>query len=565
MSMKFHIFNSINVFTMKSIYSKLFFTFLLLISATGHIAAQVNEKTYDDLIQAQYKSDEPGTAVLIARDGQIIYRKAFGMANLELGVPMKPEMVFEIGSMTKQFTAVSILMLEEQGKLQLDDDITKYIPGYPTHGYKITIHHLLTHISGIKSYTSMESWFGLWRKDMKPMEVIDISKDEPMDFAPGEKFLYNNSAYVILGYIIEKASGQSYEDFITENIFKPLKMENTYYGSHSRIIKNRASGYQEGPDGFVNAEYLSLTQPYSAGSVMSNVDDLLKWKQAIESNQLVSAATIQKAFTDYKLNNGQPIHYGYGWFLNEIQGSPTIEHGGGIFGYTTNGIWLPQEKVCVIMLTNRDDVGPDDISIRLAAVTIGKPYDENIPEFPVKPNILESYIGVYDFEDGSTRSIIFEDGVLYSQRSGSSRIKIIPVSETLFSYDGSFSTIEFSKGTNGSVEARFSNRVEKYKGTKTDRPLQTRQAIQMEASQMEPFTGIYDVQPGFALTVTLKDGHLMVQATGQDSFEIFPESPTKFFLTVVDAQIEFFRNDQGQVEYLILYQGGLEIKGVRSI
>jgi hypothetical protein len=130
-------------------------------------------------------------------------------------------------------------------------------------------------------------------------------------------------------------------------------------------------------------------------------------------------------------------------------------------------------------------------------------------------------------------------------------------------YDGSFSTIEFSKGANGSVEARFSNRVEKYKGTKTDRPLQTRQAIQMEASQMEPYTGIYDVQPGFSLTVTLEDGHLMVQATGQDKFEIFPESPAKFFLTIVDAQIEFFRNGQGQVEYLILYQGGQEIKGVR--
>lgn len=260
--------------------------------------------TFDEMISSQYKADEPGAAVLLCKDGQTIYRKGFGMANLELGVKMQPEMVFEIGSMTKKFTAVAILMLQEQGKLSTSDDITRFIPDYPTQGHNITIHHLLIHTSGIKSYTSMTEWMPLWRKDLKPMEIIDIFKDQPMDFAPGEKFLYNNSGYILLGYIIEKASGMPYEDFIEQNIFKPLKMDNTYYGSHLRIIPGRAYGYQKGENGFVNAEYLSLTQPYAAGSIMSNVDDLLKWQVAIDNGVLLKAETMDLAFTDHPLNNG---------------------------------------------------------------------------------------------------------------------------------------------------------------------------------------------------------------------------------------------------------------------
>jgi len=157
----------------------------------------------------------------------VLYRKAFGMANLELSVPMGVENVFEIGSITKQFTAVSILMLMEQGKLNLEDEITKYIPDYPTHGKKITIHHLLNHTSGIKSYTSMKSFIATAAIDKTPEELIDVFKNEPMDFDPGEKWLYNNSGYIILGHIIEEISGKSYEDFVTANIFNPLKMENS--------------------------------------------------------------------------------------------------------------------------------------------------------------------------------------------------------------------------------------------------------------------------------------------------------------------------------------------------
>lgn len=549
---------------MKSILNCRIFIILMLISGSfPMLSAQKPEKDFDEFIRSQYKTDEPGAAVLVARDGKVIYRKGFGMANLELNTAMKPEMVFEIGSMTKQFTAVSILMLMEQGKLNLSDEITRFIPDYPVHGHKITIHHLLIHTSGIKSYTGMMEWAPLWRKDMQPMEMIDLFKGQPMDFAPGEKYLYNNSAYFLLGYIIEKASGLTYPRFLEENIFKPLQMNNTYYGSHKQIIPNRAAGYQN-QNGFTNAEYLSLTQPYSAGSIMSNVDDLLKWQTAINENRLVKKGTIQLALTGYTLNDGNPIHYGYGWSLNEINGSPTIEHGGGIFGYTTNGIWLPNEKVYVVMLTNRDDISPGDISTRLAAMAIGKPYPVQESGIAVKAVTLQSHAGVYEFEDGSVRSIIFEDGILYSQRQGSSRFKLIPMAENRFAFENSFSSLEFIDDRDSKKIVVFKNRIDEVRGVKTDKVIAEKEEITLTPEKMEPFVGEYEIQPGFSLKVTLENGHLMTQATGQEKFEIFPESDSKFFLKVVDAQIEFVSNQSGKIDSLILYQGGQKIKGVKK-
>jgi CubicO group peptidase (beta-lactamase class C family) len=537
---------------------------LLSLMVTLHLTAlaQPNEAVIDKLISDVYKPGEPGAALLIAEKGKVVYRKAFGMADLELNVPMKPEMVFEIGSMTKQMTAVAVLMLMEEGKLSLQDEITKYIPDYPVQGHKITIHHLLTHTSGIKSYTSMQEWQPLWRNDMTPEEMIDLFKNQPMDFAPGEHYLYNNSAYFMLGYVIEKASGMSYGKFLKERIFEPLKMNNSYYGSHEQIIQGRASGYQKKED-FVNAEYLSLTQPYAAGSVMSNVDDLLTWQMAVRDNKLVKNETIQLAFTDYRLNDGKPIHYGYGWGLNDINGSPTIEHSGGIFGYTTNGIWLPEEDVYVVMLTNRDDIGPGDISTRVAAIAIGKPYPSAGSSVSLSQDVLRSLEGVFEFEDGSVRKFFVEDGQLMSQKQGSAKFRLIPLSEKLFSYENSFSTVEFSTMA-GKRKAVFKNRIDAFTGELSDKKIAENAEISLSPEQMKPFVGVYEVQPGFSLTFTLEDGHLMTQATGQEKFEVFPSSENTFFLKVVDARIEFQRNAEGVVDALMLYQGGAEIRAVKK-
>jgi CubicO group peptidase (beta-lactamase class C family) len=240
---------------------------LAIVMLTGYgVYSQDLSYKLDTTIQNQIDPDGPGVTVLIRHNGDIIYKKAFGMANIEQGIKMEPGHVFRIGSITKQFTACAILRLVEEGKISLEDDITKYLPGYPTEGRKINIEHLLTHTSGIKSYTGMEKWTDeLRRKDFKPLELIEYFKVDTLEFEPGEKFAYNNSAYFILGYIIEKVSGMSYEDYIEHNFFMALGMDNSYYDHPEEIIPMRVSGYEMKGDTLINAPYLSMTQPYAAG------------------------------------------------------------------------------------------------------------------------------------------------------------------------------------------------------------------------------------------------------------------------------------------------------------
>ena len=327
--------------------------------------AQNLESKIDSLLQSKYPANAPGATFLISKKGNIIYKKAFGLSNLELNVPMQTKNVFEIGSMTKQFTAISILMLAEKGKLNLDDDITKFIPDYPTKGYKITIHHLLTHTSGIKDFTRIKGLNEISKKDVTPIELIDFFKNESMDFVPGEQFNYNNSGYIILGYIIETITGQSYADFVEEQIFKKLGMTTSLYASHNKVIQNRASGYQN-KEAYVNSREISFTLPYASGSLMSTIDDMYNWQEAIKNNLLISKEMTQRAFTNYTLNNGENINYGYGWHLKTINGLSTREHGGAIFGFKSMGVYIPISDIYVIGLNNCDCNSPTQITREIA-------------------------------------------------------------------------------------------------------------------------------------------------------------------------------------------------------
>lgn len=347
---------------------KLFSMFLLLFCST--IDAQFQEKKIDSLITTEFNDPNgPGGAFIIAHKGKTIYWKAFGKANLELNVNMTPDNVFQIGSMTKQFTSVAVLMLEQQGKLNVNDPISKYIKDYPS-GDKITIHHLLTHTSGIKDFTKMKAISTIAQKEMKPEMMVDFFKNEPVDFAPGEKFDYNNSGYVVLGYIIELTSGQTYEDFIRKNIFEKAGMTHSYYATDRQIIPKRAYGYHQKEHGFVNKTVINFSVPFSSGSLMSTVDDLLKWQKALNQNILLNPAETKKAFQKYKLNSGEEFTYGYGWHLKDINGSPDREHGGSIFGFKSMGVYIPGEDIYVIGLSNCDCHSPTEITRSMAKIAL---------------------------------------------------------------------------------------------------------------------------------------------------------------------------------------------------
>ena len=398
------------------------------------------------------------------------------------------------------------------------------------------------------------------RRDMTPTEIIDFFKNEPMDFDPGEKFLYNNSGYIILGHIIEVVSGESYADFVQKNIFDKVGMNNSYYGSMKKIIKNRASGYQQNGSEYVNADYLSLTLPYAAGSLMSNVDDLLKWQKALNTNQLITRKSYEKAINGSSLNSGEHIGYGYGLGAGTLQGSKSISHGGGIFGYTTQGIYMPEEDVFVSVLTNCDCKSPGGVANKIAALAIGKPFPNKADAITLSEDKLKKWEGTYEFPDGAIRFITVENGKIYSQREGSTKLEIYPMTETQFIFEDGDITYNFSMNK-GKKQAEFIT-DETFIGHEIDKAPPAEQVeITLAPDILKQYIGKYELQPGFVIEVSVQGSQIFAQATGQPQFEIFAESEDNFFLKVVKAKLVFSKDDEGNVNMATLHQGGQQMPG----
>lgn len=348
----------------------LLFLSILTFRPFGTVSAQSFETKIDSLILKDFSDKNgPGGVFMVAHRGKITYQKAFGKANLELNVNLTTENVFQLGSITKQFTAIAILMLEEQGKLNVNDAVSKYVPDYPA-GNSITLHHLLTHTSGIKDFTKIKTLSDIAQKEMSPKMMVDFFKNEPVDFAPGEKFDYNNAGYVLLGYIIELVSGERYEDFIKKYIFDRVGMKHSYYASDRKVINNRAYGYHKKEFGYVNKTVISFSVPFSSGSLMSTLGDMLKWQNALNQQLLINAKETNRAFGTYKLNNGEAFTYGYGWHIKEINGIPIRAHGGSIFGFKTMAVYIPSEDIYVIGLSNCDCNSPTKVTEDMATLAL---------------------------------------------------------------------------------------------------------------------------------------------------------------------------------------------------
>ena len=342
----------------------------LLLSQFCLVSAQKFENKMDSLISSEFKETEgPGLVFLVAKNGKPIYEKAIGKANLELNVDMATNQVFQIASMTKQFTAVAALILEEQGKLSVNDAVSKYIPDYPN-GNNITLHHLLKHTSGIKDFTKIKALKDISQKEMTPKMMVDFFKNEKVDFLPGEKFEYNNSGYVLLGYIIELVSKESYATFLQKNIFEKAGMNHTLYATDRQIVKNRAYGYHKKESGYVNKTVISYSIPFSSGALMSTTEDLLQWQNALTQNKLLKKESLEKAFRKYKLNNGEEISYGYGWHIKDILGTVSREHGGHLFGYKSMAVYIPSKDIYAVTLSNCDCNSPTEITRKIAEIAL---------------------------------------------------------------------------------------------------------------------------------------------------------------------------------------------------
>src|SRR6185437_11162283 len=280
----------------------------------GHVAelrAAMRKPEFDDVMNGFVRPDGPGAAVAARQGGEVVHSAGYGLANIEWGIPVDTETVFRIGSITKQFTAAAILKLAAEGKLGIDDPLERHLPDYPVGERRITLRHLLNHTSGIKSYTAMPVFAEVMRRDLPLAESIALFKDAPADFAPGERFLYNNSGYLLLGAVIEAASGKSYEAYLGEAFFAPLGLTRTSYLHNDPIVAKRASGYTLAPM-LRNAAPLSMTLPHAAGAMGSTAEDLLAWELALRGGRVVAPTDYQAMTSPGQLNDGSPIQYGFG-------------------------------------------------------------------------------------------------------------------------------------------------------------------------------------------------------------------------------------------------------------
>jgi len=344
---------------------------------------QTKADKLDKLMSTYAEYGKFNGSVLVAEKGKVIYKKGFGLANIEWNAPNQPDTKFRLGSITKQFTAMAIMQLVEKGKLKLDVPISTYLPDYPKKsGDIITIHHLLTHSSGIPEVTEFPG-FGrdVSRNTFSPAELVKLFADSTLQFKPGEKFAYSNSGYMLLGYIIEKVTGKSYEQVLQENIFTPLKMNNTGYDHPRALLKNRASGYDQNGRLFVNTGYIDTSVPYAAGALYSTVEDLYLWDQALYANQLLRKENMNLLFTKH-ISSGGNYHYGYGWGLGAInlgntsESIETVGHSGAINGFITQLTRIPSDKSFIVLLNNTGSAAPlGEMITSIMAILYDKSYN----------------------------------------------------------------------------------------------------------------------------------------------------------------------------------------------
>jgi len=404
----------------------------------------------EKIIQSYVADHKFMGSVLVARDGKTLLDKGYGFANLEWQIPDTPTTKFRIGSITKQFTAASILLLEERGKLKTDDPVKKYMPDAPAAWDKVTIFHLLTHTSGIPSFTSFPDLPKRQLEAMTPQQLVDWFRDKPLEFEPGTKWNYSNSGYVLLGYLIEKISGQSYADFVQQNIFTPLGMKDSGYDSNSAIIERRAAGYAPGKNGPENAGFVNMTVPLSAGGLYSTTEDLLRWEQGLFGGKLLSPASLAKMTTPFKED------YAFGLGVSSQGGHKAITHDGGIQGFNTSMIYYPDEKLVIEVLANINGPAAGQIAAALGKVAHGEKVvlTSERKEITLAPQVLQKYVGNYELTVQSQSFpfvITLEEGKLLAKLDNQPRFPIFPESEILFFYKIVDGQIEFIKDDKGAI------------------------------------------------------------------------------------------------------------------
>lgn len=407
---------------------------IISILITGLCICQLNtalalqndvQQKVNDYINAHTQMNQFSGSILIAKNGQIIVNKGYGFANYEFDVKNTPQTKFRIGSLTKGFTAVAILQLEEDSLLSVDNKLQKYMPDYPR-GDEITIQHLLTHTSGVPNHTEFED-FNKERRVFRYniLETIETFKNKPLEFNPGEMFKYCNSNYILLGFVIEQVSRMSYAEYVKQNIFQPLKMNNSGFENPERVNKNLAQGYCFKNNEIEKAKFRDMSNAHASGALYSTTEDLYIWDRALYSEELISNDSKEKMFTEFKDN------YGYGWGIVNVFNHKMIAHSGEIDGFTSNISRFINDDISIIILSNFEHTPISRINKDLIAIVFNEKYTvpEIIKTIKLTEDILQSYIGKYELKPNFIFDISISNGKLFCQPTGQSKLELVPISE----------------------------------------------------------------------------------------------------------------------------------------
>ncbi len=553
--------------------------FMILISTSGIALTQTisgEDNAYiDSLLDSFYKESGPGISLIITKDGKTVMTRSIGKADLKIDKPLKPNSIMPIGSMSKQFTAAAIMKLAEQGKLNLQDDITSFLPAYNSHGKKITIENLLTHTSGIPSYTELKEFGELFSKDVSESDIINFISKEELMFEPATNWSYSNSGYYLLAMVIQKVTGMSYAEFLRKEIFAPLGMKNTLTGMEiEKISPEMATGYEPSDEsgGMKESSKIYWSWPLGAGDVISTVEDLAVWNASLLEGKLLNDDMLKAAWSPHVLSSGENTNYGYGWAISDIEGRKFINHGGAIMGFLSQAIYIPESKIYIATITNNMSRTPAEFADRIALKLSGlDPYDP--PAVSVTQEQMKRYTGVYDVKRSGGRvvsnfgnskifrNITFEDGNLFVQTSGRPKSKLIPVDDNVFYSENTKTRFIFNLDESGAARSVTIKSFPFQLGPEelsvnTDIPLpESKKQIAISENMVSDYLGIYELMPGFNLEFSFKDGAFKVLPTGQKEQELFAETESKFFIKAVDASFEFKRGEDGKVNSVTLTQG----------
>jgi CubicO group peptidase (beta-lactamase class C family) len=510
--------------------------------------------------------EAPGVAVLVARDGNVLLSKGVGLANLSDDVPITPTTKFRIGSVTKQFAAAAILKLQEDGRLSVNDKLSKFLPDFPR-GDEVTIHHLLTHTSGIKSFTSKLDFMKDVTAPATVDQMINSFKNEPFDFEPGTQMAYNNSGYFLLGVIVEKASGKTFDEYLQHTFFKPLGMKDTGVHTSTAILKHEATGYAYHGGDTVKALNWDMSRAGAAGALYSTVEDLMRWNEAVFGGKVLSKDSLAAAFTPAKLKSGQEtmLPYGYGWIMGEYRGLKTISHGGGLQGWMAYLTRFVDQDTTVVVLHNAmppvPGISPNEVAELAADAFMWQemtPRPKYEIDESVDPTTFAAYVGRYELM-GAVLDIALEGSQLTAQLTGQPRFPIFPMGADRFFWKVVEAQIEFVKDEKGHVTGARHHQGGMNFSLKR---LAEETVVDVDEKTLERYVGKYEY-PGLGVLTVRRDGSkLFAQMTGQPEFEIYAKAPDVFFWKVVVAEIQFVANDDGKFEKAIHRQGGatMEVK-----